>query len=98
MNMKLADYKGLVKNELWLYSTDAIKYRGADKIVDIVCSKKLIQNEDVVSLFSLYGNVQFMFSGCPLLRLPHGQSTNELNYLAPSPTNYKSMSVVKVGK
>lgn len=70
MNATLADYKSLIVNELWLDAEDSIKYRTADRQVDLVCSGELIAKQVVFSIYSIFGRAEYNFSGFPLFRAP----------------------------
>lgn len=80
MRMRLADYKSLIVNELWLDSDDSVLYRAADRKVDIVCSGEMINKIETTTYFSIFGSVQFGFSACPLFRAPVTASEEKIKY------------------
>lgn len=80
MLMSLADYKGLIANELWLDAEDSVRYRAADRIVDVVCSADLIKKTTTVSVMSFFGQATYSFSACPLFRVPFTSSNDKLVY------------------
>lgn len=84
MRMSIENYKLLVSKELWLDAQDSIRYRSADKIVDIVCTTELINSYDTVDIQSLFGAATFKFSKCPLFRVPLSSSDNKIKYKLPS--------------
>jgi len=86
MRRKIMDYKELVRSELWLYSTNNLTFRAADKVVDIVCSQRLIDSRTTVSFESLFGLGTVSFSGCPLFRSPSTGDTAK--YVLFNYTNY----------
>ena len=70
MSMKLDDYKANVKDELWLTSGDALSKKAADSEVSVSCSKKLIDDKQVVRITFFIYEIDLAFSGCPLFRNP----------------------------
>lgn len=67
MGKDVNSYKSEVKDEMWLYGIEAVFKGAADELVDVTCSKQLMES-DVVSLMNTgFGSVSVIFSGCPLL-------------------------------
>jgi len=69
LQISLQDYKTKVVNELWIYSTDTIKQKAADKVVSLKCSADLVQQTDYVSIEFFLGSIELKFSKCPLFKL-----------------------------
>jgi ATP-dependent protease ClpP protease subunit len=61
MGMALSYYKAIVKDELWMTAQESVGI-GADSIVSLRCTQKLIDKTDVI-----YNDVEY--SGCPLFRV-----------------------------
>lgn len=80
MRTRLTDYKTLVANELWLDSDDSMRYRAADRIVDIVCTAELIKQTYSTHMMSMFGDISLEFSACPLFRVPFTTSNNKAQY------------------
>lgn len=100
MQMSLADYKSLVVRELWLVGDDSIKYRAADRIVNIKCSQGLIDAKMSSMVSVLFFTIKINFSKCPLLRAPLQSEKEEENktsnkYLVPTMSNYSSIKFTK---
>lgn len=91
MRMRVEDYKGLVKDELWLDAEQSKQYRAADRIVDVACTPTLIKDTETVDVPFIFGlTVQLTFSKCPLFRAPiSGEAKNK--YQAPTLGNYKQL-------
>lgn len=89
MQMKLEIYKGLVKDELWLDAEQSIAYRAADRIVDIYCTKDLIDAKERVELQFFFFKATLVFSKCPLMRAP--EDDKKSIYQAPSFSNYDAI-------
>ena len=43
--MTLEEYKKSIVNELWTYGSDAIKYNISDRIVEVQCSRRLLETK-----------------------------------------------------
>lgn len=67
LNMPLKLYKDAVKDELWLYSTGAVKAGAADKVLDIRCSKDLVNKKEKILMSFLFWIAEVTQSACPLL-------------------------------
>lgn len=70
LSLSVVEYKAKIKNELWLSSSQALKERAVDKIIDISCSEELVDSRISMSLFTIFGEEKVIFSGCPTLRSP----------------------------
>jgi len=70
MKLSLKDYKLLIANEWWKDGQDAIDKNAADKVVNIVCTKRLIESKERIAIDTIFGPVYVVFSGCPLLTIP----------------------------
>jgi ATP-dependent protease ClpP protease subunit len=77
MRMSQEDYKRLVKDELWLDAEQSLKFRSADRIVDLYCSKDLIDSSASVTFESFFSSVTLKFSACPLFRAPLNDTKNK---------------------
>lgn len=67
MGMDLPSYKDFVKDELWIYGESNIAWQSADEVVDISCSKQLIEQRVNGTVDFMFGTAEVQFSGCPLL-------------------------------
>lgn len=70
MRMTREDYKRLTKDELWLDSDESLKFRAADKVVDLYCTKELIDGRTTLEIEMVFFNGTITFSKCPLFRYP----------------------------
>lgn len=70
MGMGLQEYKDKIKDEYWLYGTEAVEKKGADAQVDIKCTPQLVAQKVRVYVESFFGGAEVQFSGCPLFRAP----------------------------
>lgn len=69
MDMKLKDYKKMIKDEYWVHGFDAVGDKAADEQVLIRCGSSLGGTEEVL-LRSFFGTIRAEFSKCPLIRAP----------------------------
>lgn len=67
MSLQLADYKQKVINEYWLYGSDAVEAKAADKTVDLSCSEELIKSTFVEKVWAFFTVLEIKRSRCPLL-------------------------------
>lgn len=69
IGVSLRTYKNVVKDELWLYGPLAEKANGVDEVVDVVCSKQLIEgtSQATMSIMGLF-TITVESSTCPLLK------------------------------
>lgn len=70
MHLTLEDYKAKVKDEYWLRGFESLEAHSADKVVDILCSRELIDKRVSGLQCSIFGCSELEFSGCPTIRLP----------------------------
>lgn len=70
MGMGLQEYKDKIKDEYWLYGTEAVEKKGADAQVDIKCTPQLVKQKVRVFVESFFGSGEVQYSGCPLFRAP----------------------------
>jgi ATP-dependent protease ClpP protease subunit len=70
MGISLLEYKGHAQNEWWLNADEALQYKAADKIVDIVCSQELVDKRVKTRLETIFASINIVYSGCPTFRYP----------------------------
>lgn len=68
MCIKLADYKKKVKDEYWLFGEQAVRAKAVDRLVDVSCTKQLIESKTVEEIQTLFFTAKVEFSACPLLK------------------------------
>lgn len=69
LQQSLMEYKANVKDEMWIYGANNLILRTADEVVDIACSRQLVDGT-TISTMSIMGimEVQVEYSACPLIR------------------------------
>lgn len=70
MGLSLAVYKDRVKNEYWLFGSQATANNAVDEIVNVSCSNELVDERSIVTQQIMIFTIKQEFSGCPLLRSP----------------------------
>ena len=68
MGISLPKFQMLIKDEMYVYYTDAIENKVADEQAKLTCSRKLLQGRKKVKKCSMFGCVELDFSTCPLIR------------------------------
>lgn len=68
ISISLEDFKNKIVNEWYVYGKNNLTEKTADKLVDLVCTEKLIKKKEKVFVESLFGSQEITVSGCPLLR------------------------------
>lgn len=68
LRMSLSVYKKKVKDEMWHYGYDAVIQNSADEVVDITCSKQLLEASDTMLLDLGLLQIKVSYSSCPLLK------------------------------
>ena len=69
LQMDVASYQELIKDEYWVFGFEAKHHKVADKMVLIRCDKSL-GGVYTKSVRSFYGKVKLTFSECPLIKAP----------------------------
>src|SRR5574343_649821 len=70
MGMSIDEYKAAVKDEYWVAGAEAVQKKSADIVVSIKCSKELIEATETMNIATIFGNINLVFSKCPLFRDP----------------------------
>lgn len=70
MSMPIKEYKSAVKDELWLYGSQAVDKKAADKVVDITCAKELLETKTDQEVETIFGSMVLSYSNCPMFRSP----------------------------
>lgn len=96
LKLDISTYKELVRTELWIYAEDNVTRHAADRMVDLECSSTLTQSKESVSFDTVFGVVNVIFSGCPLMRSPTGGDTGK--YLVMSIANYQLLKSLQLNK
>lgn len=70
IGMSLGDYQFAIINELWSFGQQAVDTKQADKVVNIVCDKDLVNKTYVDSISTPFGDIEVTYSSCPLITAP----------------------------
>lgn len=68
MKLPLANYKALVKDELWILGKDGVKRGVADELVSTTCSAELLATHKTITMQVFVFTIDVQFNGCPLVR------------------------------
>lgn len=71
VGLSVEQYRKLIHDELWLTGADAVRNKHADRIVNVKCSKALV-NGRYQAQYDLifFGKIDVTFSKCPLISGP----------------------------
>jgi ATP-dependent Clp protease protease subunit len=81
IHMKLKDYQSLIADEYWVSGGEAVNYKMVDREVLIRCSEYLANTEETLKMSTLFGNIDIIYSKCPLLRAPIAVSLSKRSKL-----------------
>lgn len=70
MNISVAEYKALIKDEYWVKGYQAIEDKAADLVVNVRCSKELVQATEKTTINTFFGTYILTYSKCPLISYP----------------------------
>ena len=70
INMSYSEFKDKITNDWWLYGKQAKDFNVVDDIVYVKCSKTLLKNTEKIKKSTFFGDVEFSFNSCPLIRHP----------------------------
>lgn len=70
LRLTIQEYRELIRDDLWIYGKSAFKYRAADKLSSVKCSKKMVKETRKEVQRSMFGKSVIIWSACPILQLP----------------------------
>ena len=70
LKLTIDAYKAKVKDEFWAFGDNTVTTGMADEVINIKCSKELIDTRTREANQSIFGTVTTSYSGCPLFRAP----------------------------
>lgn len=76
IGVDLATYKNLIVKEFWTHGTYAVEKNVADRVVNVTCSKKLINGKVKKTVRGFFRSYTLTFSECPLITTPINPNSN----------------------
>jgi len=70
MNMTEPDFRRKVLNDWWIPGHMAKEYNAVDDLVMVKCSKELMPKKDKINVRTSFGNIEIIYSKCPIAREP----------------------------
>jgi ATP-dependent Clp protease protease subunit len=70
MNMTENDFRLKVMNDWWIPGHLAKEYNAVDELVMVKCSKELMPKRERINVNTIFGNIEIIFSKCPIAREP----------------------------
>jgi len=68
IGMCVNDFRNLIENDWWLTGNTALERNVVDSLVHVRCSKKLYQQSTSIQYNTVFGEIELVFSKCPLVR------------------------------
>ena len=68
IGMNLDDFNNKINNDWWLYSTNIIENKVADKVVSIKCNFR--NYHETITVQSIFGDISVIYSRCPIISSP----------------------------
>lgn len=70
LDLEIEEYKNLIRDEWYIYGSDALFNENADILADLTCSTKLINTPMLKIEFTQQGIYMNAYSSCPLIKNP----------------------------
>lgn len=70
INISYEEFKERITNDWWIYGSKAKELNVVDDIVNVRCSDRLISNNEKIKLDTIFGEIEYTFNLCPLVRHP----------------------------
>jgi ATP-dependent protease ClpP protease subunit len=70
MKMSETAFKKNVATDWWFTSGDALEHKAADKMLVISCTKEMAERKTQEKISTMFGEVEMVFSGCPMISAP----------------------------
>jgi ATP-dependent protease ClpP protease subunit len=64
------EYRKLIYDEFWILGHHAVDINHADEVINLKCSKSLINGYTEQKIDTMFGSITVWFSKCPLIRYP----------------------------
>jgi ATP-dependent protease ClpP protease subunit len=77
------EYQEMIRDEYWSFGQTAVDEGAADKVVKVICDKKLMEGTETLEISNMFFKSRASFSRCPLISSPISISnsflTNDAN-------------------
>lgn len=70
IGITLQEYKQRIMNEWWMLGQEAVQSKAADFVVQLRCTKQLIDKQETIVQEGFFSSAKLTFSECPLFRAP----------------------------
>ena len=70
LNMTVDEFKNKVMNDWWVAGHNTKELNIVDELVMVKCSKELLNKRDKIVVRTFFGNINLIFSKCPIAREP----------------------------
>lgn len=72
IGLSLKDFQDKIEHDWWMFDSEAVEQRAADKQIGVRCTSDLAQAIDTTTMMSMFGPVTLTWSACPLVSTPIG--------------------------
>jgi ATP-dependent Clp protease protease subunit len=70
LGLSLEDFRKKTRDDWWMIGDNAVKYKAADKVVNVSCDSSLTKERHTEQVQALFWSFDVTFSGCPLVEGP----------------------------
>lgn len=74
MEMSVSKFKQLIRDDYWLFGSQAVQAKAADRVAQVVCSPELVSKEEVEEVSVWGATIVVKWSACPLISSPRSVS------------------------
>jgi ATP-dependent protease ClpP protease subunit len=83
MEMPVSKFKQLIRDDYWLFGSQAVQAKAADRVAQVVCSPELVSKEEVEEVSVWGATIVVKWSACPLISSPRSVSVKRYTSLSP---------------
>lgn len=70
LKLSVAEFKKRTNNDWWIYSNKAFSTNAADELVQVTCDRDIIDEKNIITIRTWFGDVDVTYSKCPLVASP----------------------------
>jgi ATP-dependent protease ClpP protease subunit len=70
MNLTEYEFRNKVMNDWWIAGHQAKEFNAVDDLVMVKCSKELMPKRERITVRTMFGNIEIIYSKCPIAREP----------------------------
>lgn len=78
LGLSTENFRKLIRDDFWLFGSEAVKAKAADRVAQVVCSTELINKEEKQTVRMMFGSATITWSKCPLITNPKSIEVSSL--------------------